>query len=319
MVKMSKPIGERLTSLPKHWLYGILLVVTTVPLFATIPVPNEPVEPTIDLYASLMKLPDNSRVLFASDWTGSTRGESMGQFDSIMKILMSKHIKVVLFSTADPQAPQAARDAIENINQERKKNGEKPYDRWTDWVNVGYFPNSEAAINGIANDLRAAFTGRKDFPPGEGQRDIFQSPVLQGAKSVQDFPMLITVTASKTSNYTVERVSGKTPLAFAVTGVMSPETQVFYQAKQIVGFAGGLKGEYDLETLMMNGVNVPGPDGKPVVKSDKYDVIPKFPGKLSAGKGATYYPTLHFAIALMIIMVVIGNVGMFLTKRGDSK
>jgi hypothetical protein len=114
---------------------------------------------------------------------------------------------------------------------------------------------------------------------------------LQGVKTVQDFPMMITVTASKTSNFTVERVSGKTPLAFAVTGVMSPETQVFYQAKQIVGFAGGLKGEYDLETLMANGINLPGPDGKIVVKSDKYGKVDKFPGVLAPGKGALYYPT----------------------------
>jgi hypothetical protein len=314
-----RPLGERLQSLPKFWIYSILLVLTTIPLFVTVSVPNEPQEPAIDLYASLMQLPEGGRVLIASDWTGSTRGESGGEFDAIIRILMRKKIKFAIYSTADPQAPLVARDSIARLNDERRKAGLAPYERFTDWVSVGYFPNSEGATNGIANDIRSVFGGRKDFPPGRPPTDIFQSPVLQGVRSVSDFPMLIVITASKTSNFTVERVYGKTPLAFAVTGVMGPETQVFYQSKQIVGFAGGLKGVYDLETMMEHGINNPGPDGKIVVPSSKYGQIPGFPGMPNKGKGTLYYPTLHVALALLILTVIIGNVGMFLSKRANQR
>lgn len=306
-------MGNKLQSMPKWLLYLLLILCTSVPLFFPFKVPNKPLDSTIDFYATLMKLPEGSRILIASDWTGSTRGESKGQFRAILRILMRRNIKFALYSTADPQAPRVAQDAIQELNQERVRAGERPYERWNDWINLGFFPNSEAANNGIANNMKGAFSGRKDFPPGAPPRDVFESPVLQGYTRVQQVPLIIVITASKTSNLTVERISGKAPLAFAVTGVMVPETQVFYQSGQITGFVGGLKGVYDLEQLMESGVNNPGPNE---IKSDKYpEPIPGFPGKPNIGQGTLYYPTLHLALALMIIMVILGNVGMILKKR----
>ena len=310
-----RTMGEKLQSIPKQVIYLLLIVVTTIPLFVNGTVPNKPVDSSIDLYATLMTLPTDKPVLIASDWTGSTRGESKGAFKSILRILMRRGVKFAIYSAADPQAPRVAQDVIEELNLERAAKNEPRYERWNDWINVGYFPNAEAATNGISQNLKSAFAGRKDFPPGAPPRDVFQSPVLQGMSRIQDFPLLVVITASKTSNITVERIYGKTPIAFAVTGVMVPETQVFYQSKQIIGFAGGLKGVYDMEQLMESGINNPGPDGKIAIASDKYGPIPGFPGAENTGQGTKYYPTLHFALALMILMIVLGNVGMFLKKR----
>jgi hypothetical protein len=306
--------GNKLQSIPKPILYLLLILVTTIPLFADLSVPNKPQDAAIDLYAELMKLEPGSTILVASDWTGSTRGESKGAFRAIMKILMRRGVKVAFYSSADPQAPRVYQDAIAELNVERQAEGDKPYERWNDWVNVGFFPNAEAATNGISQDLKGAFAGRKDFPPGSVPKDVFASPVLAGKEKVEDFKMLLVITASKTSNITVERIYGKTPLAFAVTGVMVPETQVFYQAKQLVGFSGGLKGVLDLETLLETGVNYPD-KATAKVKSEKYDTIEGFPGKKNKGQGTKYYPTLHFALAFMILLVIVGNVGMIMSKR----
>jgi len=100
---------------------------------------------------------------------------------------------------------------------------------------------------------------------------------------------------------------------FMVTGVMVPENTTYYASGQLKGLCGGVKGVYDLETMMEDGVNVEGPHK---VLSEKYtEVIPGFPGKTNAGKGTAYYPSLHFALFLLILAVVTGNVGMFLAKR----
>ncbi len=303
----NRALGAKLQALPKVWIYIILLITCSLPLFATIKVPNEPSESSIDLYTSLMKLPEGSTILLSSDWTGSTRGESSGHFDCIVRILMRRKIKFCLYSTADPQAPQVAQDSIARLTAEHAKEGGEAYSRWKDWVNVGFFPNAESAINGISNDLKGSFASRKDIPPGGQPTSVFESPVMQGRAKVQDFAMLVVITASKTSNFTVARCFGKLPLAFAVTGVMGPETNVYYSSKQLVGFANGLKGAYDLETMMENGVEVKGEN------------FPPFKGKTNAGKGFKYYPTLHFALFLLIIMVILGNVGMFLSKKGGAK
>jgi hypothetical protein len=312
-------LGAKLQAMPKQVIYLVLILVTTVPLFFDVAVPNEPLEATQDYYATLEQLPEGSRVLLASDWTGSTRGESKGAFRSTLNILIRRKAKVAFYTTADPQAPRVAQDAINELNAERRRANLPEFKRWEDWISLGYFPDSEAANNGIANDLLGAFSGRKDFPPGAPPRDVFASPVLQGITKVGQIPLLLIVTASKTSNFTVERIkpdrkTGYPKLLFAVTGVMVPETQVFYQSKQIAGYCGGLKGVYDLEQLMENGINFPSKD-KAVVKSDKYDVVPGYPSPSNKGQGTRYYPTLHFALALMILLVIVGNVGMALSKR----
>lgn len=299
-----KSVGEKLQSVNRTTLYAILFFVTSVPLFFSgLKVPNKPEESTMDLYAALMDLPENSTVLLASDWTLSTRGESGGQFEALLRILMRKHIKAAIYTTADPQAPQVARDTIAELNKDNVAKGDKPYERWNDYIVLGYFPNAEGTAVSIGTNPRAAFGGRRDIPPGGVPTDVFESPVLKDVKSLTDFKLVVILTASNTSTVTIERLSGKVPLAMLVTGVMGPETQVYYSSGQLLGLSKGLKGVYDLETMMESGIRIHDKD------------YPPFTGKTNLGRGSIYYPTLHFALALLILAVVIGNVGMAMGKR----
>lgn len=313
----AKPVsfGAKLMSVKRHTLYVLLIVCTSVPAFVTVPVPNKPVQSSIDFYDQVMKIPEGSTILIESDWTKSTRGESMGQMEALLRILMRRNIKFALYATADPQAPQVARDTVDKISRERAANGERPYERWNDWVSLGFFPNSEAMNNAIATNLRKAFAGRTESPgPGKPQTDVFESPVLSHLQKVGDVPLLIVVTASKTFDIIVERLYGKVTLAAMVTGVMGPECIVYYSSGQMQGVCVGLKGVYDVEGLMETGVNNP-PDA-PVVANEKIKgVIPGFPGAINKGKGTAYYPTLHVALTLMILAIVIGNIGMYMTRK----
>jgi hypothetical protein len=306
-----KSLGDKMQSFPRWVLYVVLIIAATIPLFKPVDVPNKPSDEAVDFYASLMALPEGSRVLIASDWTGSTRGESGGSFDAMMKILMRKNCKIALYSTGDPQAPQVAKDAIGRLNTDRKAKGERVYKSFEDWVHLGYFANSEGTTGGIGNNLRVIFSGVKVYPEGRGATPVLESPVFQGVNTIGDFQMLILVTASKTADIIVERLYGKIPLAFQVTGVMVPETRNYYTSKQIVGMIGGLKGVYDLEQLMEYGIN--NDNGK--IKSERHGTVPGWPGQANKGKGTLYYPTLHIAILLLILTVIIGNVGMLLSRR----
>ncbi len=302
-------LGEKLMSIPKWALYVVLILVASVPLFVPIKVPNQPIEPAIDLYGSLMNLPEGSTVLLASDWTKSTRGESNGSFDALVKILMRRNIKLAIYSSGDPQAPQVARDAIAVLNNEQRAKGLKTYDRWNDWVTVGFFPNAEACANAIANNVRTAFSGRTESTPEGTKRDVFQSPVLQKINKVSDFSLMVVITASKTSNITIERIYGKgVNLAMMVTGVMGPESLPYYSSGQIQGLGVGLKGVYDMEQLMETGITKE-------MNSSKWGVVPGFPGESNIGNGSRYYPTLHACLLLLIVAVVVGNIGTFLTRR----
>jgi hypothetical protein len=310
----TKTFGEKLQSFPKPALYLALFVLVTIPLFFPVTLPNKPIEASIDFYAQLMKLPEGSKVLIASDWTNSTRGESMGQMEALLRILMRRKVKFVVYTIADPQSPQVARDTIRKVSEEEVKAGGQGYRPFEDYVILGFYPNGEGTSAAINNKFLSICEGKKDWPLNLPPRDVTQSPVLQGVKSVADFKFLIVVTASNSSTVVLERVT-KVPKMFMVTGVMVPETTTYYAAGQLMGLCGGVKGVYDLETLMQEGLNVPGPKE---VTSEKYsERIPGYPGMPpnGNGKGARYYPSLHFALFLLIVVVIIGNVGMFLSKR----
>ncbi|MEI7985792.1 MAG: hypothetical protein WCI55_09205 [Armatimonadota bacterium] len=304
--------------IPKYTVYLLLVLFASIPLFFDIKVPNKPFDSSADTFKVLMNLQKGDTVLLGSDWTGSTRGESKAELIAILRILMRKEVKFALWSSADPQSPRCAQDVITEVNTMMAKEGSRPYKRWDDWVQAGYYPNSDVAINNVGQDVKKMFSSKRDTDSTGKLRSVMESPVLEKIEKVQDFKLVIDVTASKTTDFHVQFISAKkVPMIFAVTGVMVPETQVYYNSGQIAGFLGGLKGVYDMEGMMEKGLNIPDKDGKPGIVSEKVtDKIEGFPGKDNTGNGTKYYPTLHFALLLMIALVIIGNVEMMQARKG---
>jgi len=314
----SKSFADKLQSIPKPVLFLVLILLTAIPLFFPVALPNQPIDASVDLFANLMKLPEGSKVLLGSDWTNSTRGESMGEMEALLRILMRKKVKFVIYSIGDAQAPQVSRDLIKRIAEEEGKAGRYRYKPFEDYVNLGFYPNGEGTCSAINNKFLTICEGKKDYRESGPPQDVMQSPVLQGIHSVADFKYLVLVTASSTNTVTLGRIT-KTPLMFLVTGVMVPENTVYYDGGQLKGLCAGVKGVYDLESMMEYGLNIPGPHE--LISEKNKDQIPGFgPGMHpNFGKGQLYFPSLHFALFLLILAVIIGNVGMFLAKRGGAK
>lgn len=303
-----KTLGEKLQSIPRGTLFLILILATSIPLWIPdVKVPNRPDPPAQDLYQRLNAVPEGATILVQSDWTNSTRGESGGQFNALLRILSRRKIRACFFTAADPQAPEVAKNAIQAFNERNHKlNPALPlYSEWNDWVHLGYFPSAEATEVGIGSDVRKVFGGKKATSTNGKQLDVFQSPVLQDIHAVRDFPIMVLITASNTSNVAIERLYGKVPLGMMVTGVMGPETQVYYDSHQLVGLSKGLKGVYDIETMMDEGTTI----GSTRIDAYQGD------GIKNRDLGTLYYPTLHAALTLLILAVVVGNVGMALSRR----
>ena len=165
--------------IPKFVIYALLIACCSIPLFFKIPIPNKPSDPSVDFYKTLSALKEGDVVLLGSDWTGSTRGESKGHMKAILRTLMRKNVKFVIWSSADPQSPRAALDVIAEVNAERVANKEEKFQRWTQWVSAGFYPNADVAINAVAQDVRTAFGSRRENDTNGVQQQIFKSPVMQ--------------------------------------------------------------------------------------------------------------------------------------------
>lgn len=318
----TKPsIWEKLQTLDRRILYGVLIVLTAASLFIHVEIPVNPERNSKDFYISLMDVPQDKIIVIESDWTNSTRGETAGHMETLLRIVMSKGHKFAIYSIADAQAPQVARDVIQRINAEREEQGLKVYKPWVDYVEVGYSANAEGQHNSMANDVRQAWGSHKERDEAGVERSVLESPVLAGVRQIGDVGMLVVVSASSTIDTAVERMGGKVNMGFMVTGVMGPNALPYYQAGLINGIAVGLRGNYDIEYMMEYGLNYEGPDGKVknayVEKRDK--VIPPFTEGSTFGRGARYFLPLHVALGLMILAIILGNVAMFVSKSKGAK
>ncbi len=311
-------LGDKLQNIPRPLIYLLLILAATIPQFFTVKLPDIPSDEAIDLYSTLMSVPDGSTVMISSDWDNGTRAENRAEFDAVVRILMRKHVKFVVFSVASAPAVQVAKDEIAVLNDEQRANGQPTYDEWKDWVDGGFFPSAEATAVSFASNVKATFQGHLDKTPTGQSADITTSPVLQNIATLHDVPLFVDITGSNTSSVYIERISSKVKLAFLVTGVMVPELVPYTASGQVKGLAKGLRGDFDLETLMDTGVNFKGPDGKVAFSSPRIPgEIPPSPGK-NAGQGTTYSFALHMTLLLLILAIVVGNVGMFLSKRRQS-
>ncbi len=320
MSEANVSIWEKMQAIDRRWLYAILLVLTSAGLFIPVEVPVEPDGSTLDLYASLAEVDPEKTVLVQSDWTNSTRGENAGHFEALIRFLMARNQKFVVYSYGDPQAPQVARDALTRINQEREAAGRYVYKEFDDYVTLGYFPNAEAQTVSMDNNIRAAW-GHKKVKDSTGKdRPCFESPVLQDINSVDDAGYLMIVTASSTIDIAVERLSDNTvPMGAMVTGDVGPQVLPYHQAEQVTGVGVGLKGVYEFEFMMNYGVNYAEGDEKPKVAHPNREVmIPPVEDSVTFGRGKSYYATLHIALTLLIIAVVVGNLGLALSKKGKG-
>jgi hypothetical protein len=299
-----------------------LFLVLVVSLSATLiglkkALPQIPDSNSMDLYAVMMTSDPNKPVFIQSDWTNSTRGESRGHFQGLVRSLMATNRKFVFYSVADPQAPQVARDAIRTINQERKKQGLREYKPWDDYLDLGLFPNAENSLNSFSNSIKSAWGGRRAKDSTGRERPVFDSPVLQGVTKIEDCGAYYVVSASNSIDIAIERLGTKVTMGGLVTGVMGPGMLPYYRSGQLKGLTIGLVGVYDLEYMMEHGINTADEAGNIVVKNrtKPEQVIPPVPEGTTFGQGATNNLALHIALTLMILAIALGNVGMIAKKK----
>ncbi|MBS1709536.1 MAG: hypothetical protein JSS65_12555 [Armatimonadetes bacterium] len=317
---MNAAFWDKLQKVDRRVLYVVLVVLTSIGLFLKAEIPVAVDDSSADFYAKLMKIDPNKPVVVQTDWTISTRGENMAHLECLLRILMTRKIKFVYYSaTSDAPAFQVATDVIRHINEERKAMNLKVYERGTDYIGLGLFPNAEGANESMRNDIKKAWGGRRVRMPDGNETDIFQTPVLKGVNSMGDFGLMVVVTASDTIDFAVQRLNDKVELTGMATGVIAPGMLPYYQARQLKGFAGGLKGCYDMEYMMKHGINHPEEGGKIYVNAGKIvgEVPPLGSGK-DLARATQYYADLHIALSLLIFAVVVGNVAMFAQKKAKK-
>jgi len=277
---------QTLYAIDRRVLYGILMLLVGWQILKPIEVPNVTMGMSKDLFDKIESLNPGDRVLIESDWTTSTAGESRGQFKALIRHLMRRQVKFVT-TAIDPLAPGIGELYIEEVKREEPPDGPR-YQKGRDYEIAGYFPNAENHVQAMVTNIRKELNSK----------GLANSPVLAGIADLSDMKAVILVTASSSINVWYERMRNKAPLGLMCTAVMAGENIPYHASGQLFGMTIGAKGAFDYETLLA--------EHYPDKKYKNLDT------------GSRYMSPLFFALLLLIVSVIIGNIAMvMLRKKGD--
>jgi len=276
----------KLANLNRTIIYLIITLGVITPLIVPLNLGQKMSPPTENLYTYIDTLPKGSHILISVDYDPSTLPELQPMLEAIIKHAIIRGVIPMVMSLY----PEGAGLGIQACEKAKEELGARPD---TDYVILGYKPGFSAVILGIGEDIR------KVFPTNYSGVPLDSIPAMKGVKNYKDIALTVSLSGSSTPlawvTYAYTKYNEK--LATGVTAVSAADFYPYLQTGQFVGALMGMKGaaeyEYQVNKLLeKNGFK----KGKSIF----------------AVRGMEANSIAHFLIMLFII---IGNLGYFLSKK----
>jgi len=283
----------RLQSLDRRWIFVLMAIAVAGPILWSGLTGKTPPEQPTDAARRVLKviddLPEGSRVLFAFDYDPASAGELQPMATSLMRQCAARKLRIVCIALW-PLGGNMAQETIAHVIR-----ADFPSLReGVDFVNLGFQAGNEGVMKVVLTDFTKAFP--KDAR-GQAAADL---PILQGVRTVRDFPLLVNVSAGYPGSkewvqYVVSASEGSVKMIAGCTGVQTPQMYPYYPG-QLAGLLGAIKGAAEYENLL-NGVM--GGDPAPKYLEAQRRMAPQLFGHL-----------------LLVGLIVVGNLIQFMGRRG---
>jgi hypothetical protein len=265
---------KKIAGLDRRILYLVLLAVVFLPLVRPIGIPFRISEWTQGFHKAVDDLKSGDIVLMSLDYSIGGAPDVHPQAEIVFTHMMQKGLRVVMVAFVD-QGVEFGNQLIASWEAQGKQYGQ-------DFVNLGFAAGTEVAISAFAQDVAAV------FPKDVRGNPIGQLPIMQGIKTAADFKFIAQfATGIPGPAEWIRQVQTRynVPLATGVVTVMGPQTEPYYQSRQLVGLLSGMR------------------------SAAEYELAVKRPGKATAAMDAQSMG--HLVIILFIVM---GNVLYFMEK-----
>ena len=288
---MNTTFWDRLQTIDRRIIYAVLLVVILIPLFFPITLPTYPSKQSQDFYDTVERVAKESPkklIIIDGWWSPGTRGENQWQAQAVVTHLMRRHMHFAILSFDTQNNTVMQTQIVEPLAQ---KYG---YVYGQDYVNWGFRPAAVfvPTLKGLVTDI--PHTVKKDYKGVP----IEQVPVMKGIRTRDDIGAVVEITPSATAETWLGlfEQNNSPPFLFAPTAVMAPTYYPYLDTKQIAGMLTGIKGAGDYEHLLIN--------------ANLLD-------KPSFGTGAA--GALSLVYALMILLIILGNVGYYVGRSAQRR
>ena len=275
-IKGSKSLSKTLQELDVRYVYVLVLLVITIPILRPIGIPPGKTSPeTLGLYRYIDGLPPRSVILMIADQSPAAAAECQPGMLAVLHHTVARGLRVLFYASRTDAIPYID-DAMMKVLG--KTSNHPDYSKL--YVNLGYIPQSEVGLTGLASDV--FFTNKDAYGNDLREMEFFED---LPKKDASDWKLAIYFGASSL-DWVVRQVTDPygCPTGGGVAAVLVTRIYPYYP-HSVIGFLGGLKG------------------------SAEYELLVQRPGEAAAGMDAQSLG--HLAI---VIMIVLGNIGYFVSR-----
>ncbi|MGH8014670.1 MAG: hypothetical protein ACREBV_00580 [Candidatus Zixiibacteriota bacterium] len=271
---------EKFEKMDRRWVYLMVGITVIIPFIFPMKFPVSVSPEARNFFNAVDSLPDSSVVMLVFDYYPSTVAECGPMAIAGARHLFKKHCRIITLSNIPYGGPSMAESVTREVAAEFGK------DYGKDFVNLGYKYGYVSVLKGMGVSIEGI------FPTDYRGTPLSELPLMNTVKSYQQVKFVFEIADNATADYWISIVNAGygVPMGVGCTAVMAPKFYAFYGAGQIVGLLGGMKG------------------------AAEYEILLERPG--TAFRGMDIQSLVHF---LTIGLVLIGNIGYFVTKKGNRK
>lgn len=287
-------------NLDRRIIFTIVALCIAVPLIKPLSLPIEPTPEVHGIYDAVDALPPGSHVMISGDYDPASKPELQPMLDAMLAHCFIKGLKPHVL-TLWPAGPALLQQAVERQAEiYGKRSG-------IDYSFLGYKAGNVAVVLGVVSSITDTFS--TDFY-GKPTKSM---PIYQEVTRVADFDYIIDIAAGATVETWIAYAHEPTrvPMGASCTAVSAAGYYPYYQAEQITGLAGGMKGTAEYEVLQKAQYGQGGPGWQTIssmLNNPSFDIPVG-----DATKGMDAQSAVHVFIVLAII---VANICYFIaTKR----
>lgn len=297
---------EALSKLDRRVVYLLIFVGTFVPFVVPLGLPVNVTPPVKSLFDKIESLEEGDYILVSFDYGPTTYPENAPMADALMRHAFIKKLKVVVIALFPLGGFTMAEEELNRVAEEFADT----HHYGIDYVNLGYKDGAQAAMKQLGEDFSAVFpTDNRNTPFDE--IPMFQPALTSGDStfSYDDLKIVCSFATGIIGEWWANLVNAQfgVPVAVGCTAVSAPKYYAYYNAGQMLGLLGGLKGASEYERLLTRTYS----DQEPRIASVYMD-----PMVYTASKAMDVQTIDH---TIIIIFIVLGNIAFFVSMRREKR
>ena len=287
-------ISKLLSNIDRRIIYIVLLVAIGFPIATgwTVKPARLPAGEKLFKVVESINTEKPSLSLIAMDFGPGTHAENQPQTEVIVEHLLRKRLRFAVFSIVAISEPFLNTIPEHVIKRLMKENANEKWEYGVDWVNLGYKPGGELFIQALARSDNLAEFFKKDAFGNELER----LAIFKGIGGFKDIPFVgeFTGLVGAFGAYVqfMQRKDHIPKLGHGCTSITIPESYIYLDSGQLSGLIEGISGAAWYSELLKE----------------------KNPSRLP-DSALVSNTALGIAQLAIIVLIVIGNLGMFLSMR----